>query len=89
MLTEKFSDLWHYKSGNTFINTINKKGNRLDPCENEGGSCYVTPLQFPSNVSQLKQCNAGDIPHVTMDHKNANGVTYSGMRIIRKYIYSL
>jgi hypothetical protein len=36
MLTEKIADLWYYESGNTFINTIDKKGNRLHPCENVG-----------------------------------------------------
>jgi hypothetical protein len=69
MLKEKFSDLWHYKSGNTFVNTINKNGNRLDPCENAGEVSYAAPLQYPSTVSQLNQFNAGDIPLVTMDQQ--------------------
>lgn len=88
MLTETFSDLWHYKSGNTFINTINKKGNRLDPCENAGEVCYATPLQYRSNLSQLNQFNVRDIHLVTMDQQNTIEVTYPGMRIVRTYIYS-
>jgi hypothetical protein len=69
MLKEKFSDLWHYKSGNTFINTINKKAIDWIHVKTRGDVRYAALLQYPSKVSQLNQFNSGDTPLVTMDQQ--------------------
>jgi hypothetical protein len=62
VLNRNSADLWHYKSGNTFINTIDRRGNRLHRRENVGKRAVSQLSSLPHTyIGWIASCPCGRV----------------------------